>query len=139
VSTRTALVIDDNADVRLLLRFALEPAGFEVSEAVGGPAALAALASDGPPDVVVLDVQMPEMDGWDTLRAIRADPSTADVPVVLCTVKSTPTDVERGAELGCDGYLTKPFDIRTVVTAVGAAMAARSNRPREESECRSEH
>jgi DNA-binding response OmpR family regulator len=55
---------------------------------------------------------MPEMDGWQTLEAIRDDPATSDLPVVLWTVKGKPEDVVRGWEFGCDGYLTKPFDAR---------------------------
>ena len=124
---QTALLVDDNEDVRLLLRFALERAGYAVTEAGGGGEALVTLAAGAIPDVVVLDLQMPDMDGWETLRRIRSQPATAAVPVLICTVKSMPDDRNRGHQLGCDGYLTKPFDPRTVAGAVTAAIAARKN------------
>lgn len=107
--SHTALLVDDNADVRFLARFLLEGAGFEVSEADSGPAALELLA-EGCPDIMLLDVQMPDMDGWQTLQSIRGNPATADLRVVVWTVKGRPEDVVRGWELGCDGYLPKPFD-----------------------------
>ena len=136
MSMPAAFVIDDNADVRLLLRLVLEPAGFTVTEADGGPAALAGLAAGDLPDVVLLDVQMPDIDGWETLRAIRADPATAALPVLLCTVKSRPADLERGLELGCDGYLTKPFDVSALVGEVRAAMARATFIETEEERCK---
>ena len=64
---------------------------------------------------MLLDVQMPEIDGWETLSRIRADPRTAELPVVLCTVKGLPEDTLKGWSLGCDGYLGKPFDIADLV------------------------
>jgi DNA-binding response OmpR family regulator len=118
------LVVDDGADIRFLIASVLRLAGHEAVQAGGGAEALALLAGDTPaglPSVVVLDVQMPGMDGWDTLRAIRSNPRTADIPVVLCTVKGRPEDVAVGWELGCDGYLNKPFgidDLRDEVAAV---------------------
>lgn len=106
-----ALLVDDNADVRFLARCLLEGIGFEICEAESGRAALA-LLTGRLPDIVLLDVQMPEMDGWETLQAIRNNPATSDLPVVLWTVKGRPEDMIRGWELGCDGYLPKPFDAR---------------------------
>lgn len=104
-----ALVVDDDADIRLLLERILTLHGFDVLSAATGPAAIEMLAGDLP-DVVLLDIQMPDVDGWDTLRAIRENVPTADLPVVLCTVKASPSDMMRGWRLGCDGYVTKPFD-----------------------------
>ncbi|MGH2687456.1 MAG: response regulator [Actinomycetota bacterium] len=109
------LVVDDGADIRFLIRTVLALAGHQVEQAGGGAEALALLAPDptpaGLPSVVILDVQMPGMDGWDTLRAIRSNPRTAEVRVILCTVKGRPEDIALGWELGCDGYLNKPFGI----------------------------
>jgi DNA-binding response OmpR family regulator len=115
------VVVDDNADVRLLMAHVLRSAGFEVKVVDGGHTALAFLRSAEPrPDVVLLDVQMPALDGWDTLERIRA---ATDVPVILCTVKGRPSDRERGWRLGCDGYLTKPFDARVLVGEVRSVIA----------------
>jgi CheY-like chemotaxis protein len=108
---KSALLVDDNADVRFLARCLLEGAGFAIAEAESGAMALARLNGDLP-DIVLLDVQMPDMDGWETLQAIRDNPATSDLPVVLWTVKGRPEDMIRGWELRCDGYLPKPFDAR---------------------------
>lgn len=126
----TVLIVDDNPDIRLLMARVLETAGFAVREASGGPEALEALTGGPLPDVVTLDVQMPEVDGWDTLTAIRGNARTREVPVLMCTVKGRPEDRERGWRLGCDGYLAKPFDVGALVAEVTAACA----RSREEHE-----
>lgn len=117
-----ALLVDDAPDIRMLLRAIVERCGYESREASDGAAAVRAV-DEAVPDLVLLDVQMPEMDGWETLAALRADPRTVDVPVILCTVKSHPADVRRGWEAGCDGFVVKPFDIdemTATVRAVGA-------------------
>ena len=106
-----ALVVDDAPDIRLLAELVLSMAGFTVSAASSGREALRRLAVCDLPDIVLLDVQMPEVDGWETLSRLRGDPRTAGLPVVLCTVKGLPEDTLKGWSLGCDGYLGKPFDI----------------------------
>jgi DNA-binding response OmpR family regulator len=103
------LVVDDAADLRLLIRGVLSHSGMEVAEAASGAEALRYLEDGDRPDVVILDVQMPDMDGWETLRAIRRMDS--GVAVILCTVKASPVDAVRGWDLGCDAYVRKPFDI----------------------------
>ena len=121
------LVVDDAADLRLLVATVLRARGAIVTEAVGGPEALEALragaAAGTPPDLVVLDVQMPGMDGWETLAAIRADPRLAGVAVVLCTVRSHPTDRERARAAGCDGFVAKPYSTTHLVEVVRTALA----------------
>lgn len=119
-----ALIVDDNADIRLVMRLALEPYGFQVTQAASGTEALEALAADPElPNLVVLDVQMPDLDGWDTLRAIRENPSTADLPVIMCTVKARPQDIAQGWELGCDGYVSKPFGPRELADEARSVMS----------------
>ena len=110
-----ALVVDDAPDIRLLADLVLTMAGFSVSAASSGSEALRKLAAGDLPDIVLLDVQMPDVDGWETLARVRAEPRTADLPVVLCTVKGLPEDTLKGWSLGCDGYLAKPFDINGLV------------------------
>jgi len=110
-----ALVVDDAPDIRLLADLVLSMAGFRVTAASSGSEALRALEGPDLPDIVLLDVQMPEVDGWETLSRLRGNPRTADLPVVLCTVKGLPEDTLRGWSLGCDGYLGKPFDIARLV------------------------
>ena len=110
-----ALVVDDAPDIRLLADLVLQMAGFTVTAAASGREALGALAGGELPDVILLDVQMPDVDGWETLSRVRADPRTGHLPVVLCTVKGLPEDALKGWSLGCDGYLGKPFDIGALV------------------------
>ena len=120
------LVVDDDADLRFLVGRLMALAGMEVREAGTGAEALDVLRADPAwPDAVVLDVQMPGMDGWEALRAIRAEPSLDHVRVVMCTVKGRQVDVDQGWELGCDGYVTKPFDIDVLVGTVLGVMSKR--------------
>ena len=116
---RTAYLVDDAPDIRLLLRAIVSRCGYDSREAGHGREALG-LLDDVLPDLVLLDVQMPEMDGWETLEALRADPRVADVPVILCTVKSHPDDLRRGWQAGCDGFLLKPFDVGDMVACIRA-------------------
>jgi CheY-like chemotaxis protein len=116
--TFLALVVDDAADVRLLVRGVCVHAGAVVEEAPSGVAALERLARDPLPDLVVLDVQMPDLDGWDTLAAIRRDERTKDVPVILCSVRSQPVDVERAQALGANEVVPKPFGVEELARVI---------------------
>jgi len=124
------LIVDDTEDVRTLLRMALTIAGIEAVEAHEGPTALEMLADGVHPDLVLLDVQMPVMDGWRVLEEIRRAPWTHDLPVIMCTVKSRPEDMLKGWELGCDGYVSKPFDLGALVMTI-EQVVARAPRDRE--------
>ncbi|HEX2029409.1 MAG TPA: response regulator [Nitriliruptorales bacterium] len=105
---RKVLVVDDEADVRLLCRVNLEFEGYEVLEARDGVEAMQVL-EDEPPDVVLLDVMMPRMDGWQVLAAIKRDPATADIPVVMLTAKVQDHDQIHAWGGGVADYITKPF------------------------------
>ena len=120
--TARALVVDDAADLRLLVRTALQREGIDVDEAANGRDALDALAAGSLPDIVVLDIQMPELDGWDTLAAIRAGKDTASLPVIVCTVRSHPADIERAADLGADAVVTKPFAVDELTSTVARVL-----------------
>lgn len=110
----TVLIVDDDADMRTLAGHVLRTSGFDSVAVEDGRRALAALATEALPDLVLLDVQMPVVDGWTTLEAIRADPRTAGLPVVFSTVKVHTGDRRRAWEAGCDGYLTKPYAVADV-------------------------
>lgn len=116
--TRTILVVDDEQDIRRLATLSLtRVGGFTVSEAGSGSECLAALT--GPlPDLVILDVMMPVMDGPTTLAAIRDDPHTRSVPVVFLTAGVVSTDIERLRALEVSGVLQKPFDPLTLPASV---------------------
>lgn len=122
------LVVDDNPDLRMIEQKILEMVGFDVLQAGGGAEALNVLAREHGVAAVILDVQMPDMNGWECLRAIRADHSTEKLPVVMATVLSGTKDVEFGWALGCDGYVTKPFDPEDILWILQAAIS----RPDEE-------
>lgn len=104
----TVLVVDDDDDVRLLCRVNLEFEGYQVREAVDGRAALDAVAA-ARPDVVLLDVMLPEVDGWSVLAELKGDPATADLPVVMLTARSLEGDQVKGWTTGASEYITKPF------------------------------
>jgi two-component system KDP operon response regulator KdpE len=114
------LVVDDDPDIRQLVVELLRLSGYEATSASSGVLALRELTDPYAerPDVVLLDVQMPELDGWDTLRALRARPELRTLRVVLCTVKAAPEDVQLAWSLGCDGYLAKPFAVAELVAEI---------------------
>jgi CheY-like chemotaxis protein len=110
------LVVDDEAIIRQLIVINLELEGFEVHTASNGAEALAK-AREVHPQVITLDVMMPNLDGWGTAQQLRADPQTRDARIVFISARGRPGDVSRGMQLG-DAYLTKPFDPDEVVEAV---------------------
>ena len=103
------LVIDDEAPIRLLCRVNLEAAGIEVSEAEDGDAGLEAARAERP-DVILLDVMMPGMDGWQVFEELLKDERTAEIPIVFLTARAELRDQARGLELGGVDYVTKPFN-----------------------------
>jgi len=113
------LVVDDDAELRGLIAFALRQAGYLVLEAPDGPSGLAAFAEEKP-DLVLLDVNMPRVNGFDVLERIRAAGSTT--PVMMLTVRSAEEDHVRGLDLGADDYLTKPFSPKTLLARVRALL-----------------
>lgn len=102
------LVVDDEPDVLLLCRLNLQQRGYELLEASDGTAALR-LAREGKPDVIVLDLMLPGMDGYQVLEQLRAAVETAEIPVLVLTAKSLKADRERSRGLGASGFMTKPF------------------------------
>lgn len=113
---RVILVVDDSAEVRILLRKILELESYTVIEAEDGRQALQLIA-DNPVDLVLLDAMMPKVNGWETLKAIRNDEDTADLPVILCTAR----DIDPARSPGwsqANGALHKPFRRSEVLSAV---------------------
>jgi DNA-binding response OmpR family regulator len=118
------LVADDEKNIATALKFMLERSGFEVLIAENGVAALNAMESD-PPDLVLLDVMMPGMNGYEVCQRIRENPRWQATRIVMLTAKGRDVDVEKGLALGADAYVTKPFSTKdllaTVRTMLGAA------------------
>ena len=115
--TSRLLVVDDEATVRELLSAALRFAGFHVTSAASAGEAVAAATAE-PPDLVLLDVMLPDADGFDILLRMRQHPALKHIPVVMLTGKATRQAVIKGLVAGADGYLTKPYDPEAVLRAV---------------------
>ena len=109
-TVRRVLVADDDPDMLTILRVNLEAEGYSVEEAHDGEAAWDK-ARDLRPDMVVLDVMMPRIDGINVLTRMRNDPGTCDIPIVLLTAKATDEEIWEGWRAGADYYLTKPFQL----------------------------
>jgi DNA-binding response OmpR family regulator len=118
---KTVLVIDDEPELVKLLDYNLTKAGYLVLSARDGEAGLAA-ARKHAPDVIVLDVMMPGLDGWEVCKRLRQEPATAGIPLLMLTAKAEEADRVLGLELGADDYLTKPFGVRELVARVKALL-----------------
>jgi DNA-binding response OmpR family regulator len=116
------LVVDDEPDVLLLCRLNLEQRGHQVLEAPNGDEALG-LAREGTPDLVVLDLMLPGIDGYQVLQALRADERTSGIPVLVLTAKSLQADRERSRQLGAAAFVTKPFLPDELCDKVDAVLA----------------
>ena len=115
------LVVDDDQDIVRLVRAYLEKAGYQVFTANDGQTALHILRRDRP-DLVVLDLMLPDEDGWDITRRVRADSTLAATPIIMLTARIDDTDKIIGLELGADDYITKPFNPREVVARVRSVL-----------------
>lgn len=115
--TLRALVVDDSAVIRELIAVNLELEGFDVTTAGDGESALE-LAAQVQPDVITLDVMMPQMNGFETVVRLREDERTQAIPVVMVTGRAQAADVERGDAVGVQAYLTKPFEPAALVEIV---------------------
>ena len=120
------LIVEDSADIAELVRHYLERAGHDATVVASGRDALTRVRQ-APPDLVVLDVMLPGMDGLQVCQALRAEPSTTRVPVLMLTARGEEADRVRGLELGADDYVTKPFSPKELVARV-AALLRRSDR-----------
>ncbi len=114
---RKVLVIDDEPGIIEIVEANLEGDGFEVISAINGKEGLEKIKSDRP-DLVVLDVMMPEMDGWEVLRRIEQDPDLAGLPVIMLTAKAADEDYIHGLEEGAVEYITKPFYPQELVNRI---------------------
>ena len=115
------LVADDDPDILTVVKINFELDGFEVDTAVDGEDALQK-ATANPPEVIVLDIMMPRMDGLTALHRLRSQASTANIPIILLTARGLPEDQVRGLELGADDYITKPFDITELAARIRAVL-----------------
>lgn len=120
----TILIVEDEEDIRELVRFHLAKEGFEVVEARDGEEALKWLQKNTPV-LVVLDLMLPVLSGLEVCKRIKSEPHTDDVPVVMLTAKGEEADIVIGLELGADDYITKPFSPRVLVARIRAVLRRR--------------
>jgi two-component system phosphate regulon response regulator PhoB len=125
MATARILVVDDEEDILELVRYNLAKDGYEVALAATGEEALAAMAAH-PPDLLVLDLMLPGLDGLEVCRRVRSDPRTAPVCIVMLTAKGQEADIVAGLELGADDYVTKPFSPRVLIARIRAALRRRT-------------
>jgi DNA-binding response OmpR family regulator len=122
VAPVSVLVVDDDPVILRLLQVNFELEGIAVALAVDGQEGLERIRSDRP-DVVISDIMMPKVNGLELLAAVRGEPSTAGLPVILLSAKAQVADVQRGLELGADDYVTKPFDPLELIDRVYKVLA----------------
>ncbi len=125
MTARTVLVVDDEEDILELLDYNLSREGFRVLRVTSGERALEVAKSEAP-DLIVLDLMLPGLDGLDVCRHLKKDESTAGIPVVMLTAKGEESDIVLGLELGAEDYVTKPFSPRILVARVKAVLRRQS-------------
>ena len=117
------LLVDDQPDQVEMYQFALEHAGFVIDEATDGRAAIAAVRSR-PPDVIVLDLRLPDISGWEVCRVLKADPRTARIPIVILTAAASATLAQQASDAGCAAHLVKPCYPEDLAKTVREVLAA---------------
>lgn len=126
MTEKTVLIIEDEEDAAELFAEMMRVSGFRVLKTSKSAPALSMIA-DNKPDVVLLDIMMPEVSGLDILRQMRRDPNLANIPVIVVTAKTMPTDIKNGMEAGASTYLTKPVGYYDLKEAVERALGLKSS------------
>jgi two-component system cell cycle response regulator DivK len=124
MNKRRILVVEDNMDNYELVRFILERAGYDVFLAVNGRDGVDA-ARLQQPDLILMDLGMPEMDGWSAAEKIKSDPATRLIPLYALSAYTLPSDRKRALDAGCDGYLTKPIHMQSFLDAINEVFQAK--------------
>ena len=119
---RTVLIVEDNTDNRIIYRTILEHSGFSVIEAPDGEAGVR-MVRDQRPDLVLMDISIPLIDGLEATRLLKADPATAAIPIIALTAHALTEDRARAIEAGCDAYIAKPAEPKSVVSEVNRILA----------------
>lgn len=112
------LIVDDEPNIVISLEYLMKREGWETTVAADGEAALDALSGAPPPDLVILDVMLPKLNGFEVCRRIRAEPRWRTLQILMLTAKGRETEVAKGLGLGADAYVTKPFSTRDLVAQI---------------------
>ncbi len=124
MSQARILIVEDEEDVLELVRYNLEKNGYQTETALNGRKALEKIRSKTP-DLILLDLMLPEVDGLEVCRSVKRDGKTANIPVIMLTAKGTEADIVAGLEMGADDYITKPFSPRVLMARVKAVLRRR--------------
>ena len=116
-SSKTVLLVEDNEDNRTVYRTILEHFGYQVIEARNGEDGVN-MAREQHPDLILMDISIPLIDGWEATRILESEPGTSQIPIIALTAHALATDRAKANEVGCDGYLAKPCEPRRVVAEV---------------------
>jgi CheY-like chemotaxis protein len=122
------LYIDDTENNRILVTRRLQRQGYEVLTALSAAEGLAVAAAQKP-DLILMDMGMPDVDGWTATRKLKADPALAPIPVIALTAHAMQGDREKALDAGCDDYETKPFDFLRLIEKIESHLAARKLKP----------
>jgi CheY-like chemotaxis protein len=120
MTDRNILVVEDNDMNMQLVEFLLEEGGYRIVKATSGEEALA-ITRDAPgvaPDLILMDIHLPGMDGLSVVRAIKSDERTSRIPILALTAHAMRGDKDRFLEAGCDGYISKPIDVKTFIASI---------------------
>ncbi len=131
MSEEHLLIVDDEEYIRELLGFNLKKEGYIISTAASGEEALKSVMSN-PPDLIILDLMLPGVDGIEVCQRLKKDPKTRKIPVIMITAKSEDTDVILGLEIGADDYITKPFSPKIITARVRAVLRRKVNPAEDE-------
>ncbi|MGI9075980.1 MAG: response regulator [Gemmatimonadaceae bacterium] len=114
---KTVLLVEDNEDNRIVYSTILEHFGYTVIEALNGEEGIAKARSEMP-DLILMDISIPVIDGWEATQVLKRDPATRSIPIIALTAHALAADREKAFEVGCDSYLAKPCEPKTVVSEV---------------------
>jgi CheY-like chemotaxis protein len=126
MSEASILVVDDEPDVRRMLQVILDRNGYEVQGVSSGLEALMAV-NDGTPDLILLDIMMEGMDGWEVLKLLKMEERTRGIPVVILSARVEPRDKIRGLQEGAVDYITKPFSVKDVLESIHLILKPRAS------------
>ena len=126
---KRVLVVDDDRVIQQLLEVNLELEGYEVAGTASDGREAIAMAAELKPDLILLDIMMPKMDGLEVCRHLKADPKLSKIPIVLLSARAQDMDIREGLEIGADAYLTKPFDPVELLDVVGRLLAGERIQP----------
>ncbi len=120
---KTVLIVEDNEDNRIVYSTILRHHGFRVCEALDGEEGVLKAHSERP-DVILMDISIPLLDGWEVTQALKRDPATQSIPIIALTAFAMPGDRQHSIDVGCDGYLAKPCEPRAVLAEVNRLLRA---------------